>query len=367
MDFVYVLPFLVSVFLLSLIAIGGLTRFYVKYRGAFCPIKEVSATVLILGIFIPTFYYAIYQDIIWRVGLFFLLVLAFVYIQIRASGWGARFFSFILCLGATLMLPADQPLFQDMPMYIVYPLLSISMFLLIRLINYLDQTEWMSVLGILSQGVLFILMTLVGILPVELGLLFLIVMAVSVAVVFSMRFWGEQAILGRYGVSVISFSLATLWAYIASFNFGLIPVIAFAADIFQVILVFVATTFSLKCLTPLRGAILFELALNRGIKTKQLLYYMFFIQTLLSLLVFAGISKSFKGGFSIWMIVAVILVDMVIRLRKWGEPSPSFKDVASDLKTGVGVLFKEMQHIPLKSDKEEKSLSEKKNRKKRKK
>lgn len=351
MSLVSLLLLAVCIFAVSTGAMTFITRFYLKRRPAFCPVEQVSAFVLALVCFFSAMYYADLQNVVISAGVLFLLMIAFIYIDIRLSGWANHLSSFLVCLAAVLLLPASLPLFSLVPAVILYPGLGLCMLLIIRLFTFLDKAPWMSLLSIFSQGFLLVLAALFGVLPPEISFSVFAIIVAAVAAVCVMRHWIGQPVLGSCSALVIGFVLGFAWTYFVAFGLGAVPAIVFSAGILQVVWASVATFVSCRYFVPIRSPLLFEQALNTGVKEKKLLYYMMIVLIILSLLAFIVMTGHFQTGISALVITAFILLDMVVRLRKWGAPSPSFRDVASDLKTGIGVLIQEMKHVPLKSDK----------------
>jgi hypothetical protein len=317
-------------------------------KTSFCPIESTIAFVLsIIALILFSLLFPV-DNILYFLG-FFSLLLSALYVQACFSGWMLLGIEYLICCLGTLLLPQNQStlLFASYPGFIVVPLLSLMWLTLLRLIVFADRIPFFSFLSTLGSGVFFALCGSLGVLPdfvTQISVLF----CVAVFALFGVsRFWTKDEKLGAFGATVVGFVVGGGLTYIASCGFIKIPFILFSYVGLEWFLCGMAAIMGSLHLKKKSVVPFFEQAWSQNLNRRKLIYFTSFCFVLLSLLSVILLSSPSFSAYNSLLITTLIVIGMVVRYRSWGKPTPSYRDLFKDLRTGFVVLKQDIVKMPL--------------------
>ena len=347
------------------ISINSLTARFLKKFPDSKPVSFISGCVLILASLITSLLYPNSLALCLKLALFF-LILCFVQLTIlKTSGVKKELYLFFLSLLSVLMLPTEMNIFQMVNSYLAYLLLGAALYLVIRVFVIMDKVPNLSLVTIFSQGILFFFVARSGFFGLNLSHPIFYLMLSSITIAQLMKLVTGSCVLGKYAASITGFILGYLSIYLMAKGFVFVPLMLFSYDIFEILFAGVLTLITTHHFYPKSSPYLIEKALATGCAPQKLTRYLFLMQVGIIFSVYVIITqKTLTLAASV--LVLFILVAMYIRLKNWGKPRASFKDLKSDLKQGFLELKEQIAFIPLKDTpvKKEPSIRKRKGSKK---
>lgn len=342
------------------ISISVLSKIMIKRYPTSAPVFPVSALVFMAGCLGPAVWVAVQLNRLAEVGVLAVIMSGIWLCLFRLNGIKREAVLLALCLIATILIPTDLTLFTVMPAVVVYGILGVSLYLMMRVFAVMDCVSGLSMMTLLAQGLLIVLMAHIGLLPKEIPVaafyVFVVVMSIAQTIkVFSKGF----AVLGDFAASLAGFVAGYIWIYVMAKGYPFIPAVLYSYDVFEIVLAGVMSFIATRHFCPRAVPFLLEKAMASGVRPKKLTRFVFLVLVLTSFLSALFISEApvFK---SIVIVQVIILAGTYYMLNGWAVPRPTFKDLAGDLKHGFADLKEQINQLPLKEKKSPKKTGTKK-------
>ena len=332
-------------------------RFLIKFPDS-KPVSFISGFVL-TAVYLMIVLFApvsglLYLDIV-RIFLTLCLILLII---LRLDGIKKEFCLFVVSMISVFMIPSDMPLFQQLIPCFVYPLLGLSLYLIIRVFMIMDRVQSLSLITIFMHGLLYFFVARSGFFQLDISSTIFYIMLVSLTVIQASKALENSDELGQYAASVTGFVWGFLGIYVMAKGSVFAPFILLSYDFFEILLAVVMTLITTHRFYPIAVPFLVEQAVATGKETQKINRYLFLMSVGLVFAAYVVIKeKTLISPASI--LVLFILMAMYMRLKNWGKPKVSFKDLKSDLKQGLSDLKAQLTHIPLKTDLPKKKVPQK--------
>lgn len=330
------------------ISINTLTaRFLKKFPDA-KPVSFISGCVLIFTYLITALFYPNTLMLHLKLILFFLLLCFIQLAVLKTVGIKKEICLLILSFLSVLMLPSDMMIFQIFNSTFAYLLLGITLYLVMRVFAIMDKVQNLSLITIFTQGILFFFITRSGLFELNFSHLVFYLMLSSITIAQLMKLVTGSCFLGKYAASVTGFVFGYLSIYLMAKGFVLVPLILYSYDILEIIFAGLLTFIATHHVYPISVPYLVEKAISTGYSQQKLNRDLFFMNVGIIFSVYVTINQPTLILPAV-VLVVFILFSMYIKLKNWGKPKPSFKELKSDLKQGFSELKEQLTFIPLKS------------------
>ena len=329
------------------LSVSVLVRYMTKSMPLSSPVFPAGGLVLSAAYFIifipPWFRY----NLLWlAAGLLALCVL--LLIQFRAGGLLREIGFLFVCGASTLLLPTNMPLFKTLGEIWTYPVLAISLYIMMRLFMMMDRVPWFSNLTLMAQGILVLFLFQKDILPGNLAHPLFYAFVATVAISQTVKVYFGQPILGDCASSVAGFILGYLWTFIIAMGYWALPSVLFSYSATEVVLSCVLSWIAARRICAPTTPYFIEQAFDTELNTKRLIRSLFFVLVLLSFFSLANLGPGVWP--EVFILLAIFLCAVCVQFKRWAIPKVRFRDLGSDLKQGFSELKKEMMTIPLKKD-----------------
>jgi hypothetical protein len=248
---------------------------------------------------------------------------------------------------SVFMISSDMAIFQMLPTYLVYPLLGISLYLIIRVFSIMDKVPSLSMMMVFAQGVLFFFMARTGFFTIDISHFVFYMMLSVLTIVQLMKIVTGSCIFGKYVATITGFILGYASIYIMAKGFLIVPIMLFSYDIFEILLALGLTFITTHHVYPITVPYLVEQAVLTDYAPKKLNRYLLLVFFGIVFSVYVDINQKNLTSTAL-LLVLFILIAMYMRLKNWGKPKASFKDLKSDLKQGFTQLKEQLNQMPLK-------------------
>ncbi len=340
------------------ISVNALTARFLRRFPESKPVSFIAGLVLIASYLIIALFSPLIVSLSSNILFSFLVLCAVQGVILKTIGIQRELCLLGLSILSVLMIPSDMPIFQTIPSYICYPLMSISLYLIIRIFVIMDKVPSLSLITLFAQGILFFFIARSGFFNADISHAIFYMMLSSLTIAQLMKVVTGSCVLGKYAASVSGFIFGYIAIYIMAKGFVFVPLMLFSYDILEIVFAGLLTLISTHHLYPRTKAYLIERAIQTGFSPNKLNRYIFLMFIGISFSVFIAINeKTLVSATAVLLLF--ILISMYLRLKTWGTPRASFKDLKSDLKQGFIELKEQMTHIPLKTNLPKKKVPQK--------
>ena len=351
MTFLWMAIWGIVIMVCSTIAISLMSRAFMNRFPGTTPIYFISGVILTLAALI------ISLTVSFQLSFSFLsLLLLFIgswlllWGELKLQGIRKEVLSFAVCLATPCLLPQNTIIFQQLPFFLAVPLLGASLYLMMRVFSLMDKVSNLSLLTLLTQGILLSLLFRGG----EASDVILHAMFYAFVVIISVsqttKAFTGIARLGDYAASVSGFAIGFLLIYIMANGFYFTPLILFSYDIMELLIAGGITLVATHRVYPFACPFLIEKAQQNSPNTKKINRFLFLILLMSAMVSYLLFQENPANG-KAFALQGIILLCTVYYLKNWGIPLPAFRDLTSDLKKGFSELKEQVNHIPLKQDK----------------
>ena len=303
----------------------------------------VGGSVLLVVGLVPAIILAFRYEMMMRLLFMFGVTWGILFTQLRTKGLLRELTFLALSFSVLPFVPVKTLIFPGVLGYLTYPILGVSIYLIMTIFTLLDRISWLSILTFLAQGLLFYLLRLFPSSVMEfLFYEFVIVMTIGQ----SLNIIVGRVVLGDFLAPVVGFFLGYAWTFVMVQGYLLAPVMGFSYHILELAIAIVATFMATNHFWPVSAPYLMDKAIENN--PKKAIRYIFFVLVILGAFTFLYTRQGITYGFL--MVFLVFLFSVYWMLKQWGTPRPSFRDLAKDIKDGLGALKKEITTIPLKEE-----------------
>lgn len=276
-----------------------------------------------------------------------LVVLLTNFIISHRTGWIREAWVALLCLTGALLIPPDMPAFNQVPAWILYPLLGGGIYLSSRLFTLMDRVQDMSLLSLCAQGLFLFLARTVIPAPFIYPVFYIIVITLAAGQV--MKSLTGRSVLGP-AAGVCGLMLGVVGAYTTAKGYPLAWATLFSYDILEVLWAGTLTLWATHKVYPFTQPFLAEQAATIQMPDggKRLKRRLCFLLLSLSLIAYLWCGKDVATS-SLIILWILILAGIVYFLKNWGTPPPAWRDIFGDLKAAGRDLKTFMTTVPLKN------------------
>ncbi len=303
--------------------------------------------LIILGLGGVSFSFAVPGTVVT----FYHMMLAMGLVCLAFMGTGMRplwrsFGMVAICFLSTYFLPQAVQIQAGLAGTFEHVLLSIIWALMIWVFAKMDRVPFMSM--ILSTGFaacMFLLSSFFAVVPVALGYFAVIILIAQMG----MNMYLKKILPPKLGYSA-SVLVGFLWgAYAIYFlALGYVPAVVILYGYPTMEVIFAAVVSFGIYHNWNSQSYLVEQALGKNIFPQKVLKAVMMWMLLLAALAALSIMSVSISQSAFYIALAIVLINIYMRLTSWGEPKVRLRDVGADLKKGLSEVKKELQNMPLK-------------------
>ncbi len=248
----------------------------------------------------------------------------------------------LFSFGATYLLPADLPLFQNGAALAVLSRLALAVGLtgFMYLFAWMDAVPFLSLSTSLAFVILTLLLTVVAkILPIPTVFFALFIVTTQMGVTLCLKPFMPFR-LGEYGAYAIAFLWGFIGVYLAASGYTSIALFASGYYLTELAFVFITTFFSMQVL-GFKTAYLIEHAIQTNIQVPRIFRIVLVYTIALGLL---GLWNAHNTNIVFVGFAFLLLGNLVYQFLHWSV-RPSFKNVYADLKNGYSELKREIAEV----------------------
>jgi len=329
------------------LSISGLVRYAAKSVPMSSPVLPIAGIVLAAAYFFAATPLWMNKD--WLFPFAGLAVLcALLALQLRATGVLKEVGLVLVSLGSCYLLPTDGALFKSLGADWAYPVLAVSLYVMMHLFIMMDRVPWFSNLTLMAQGILILFLIQRNILPAEVSYPLFFAFVATIAVAQTVKVYFGVPVLGDFAATIAGFVLGYLWTFVISQGFWGIPPVLYSYAALEVCISFICSCVAAKRLAYPIAPFFVEQAMDTGLNPNRLIRAVFFVLVFLSLLALANLTPDIWQ--SVLVLLGIGLFATCFQFKRWSVPRVRFRDLGSDLKQGFSELKNEMMTVPLKKN-----------------
>lgn len=213
---------------------------------------------------------------------------------------------------------------------------------LIVLFRFMDKIPFLSMVTNLTWGLFFFALgDYFEVLKPGFGPLALCIMMIAMACAISQRALTGQAVLGHRLATLIGLLWGGYFCFLAAQGFAAVSVSMMWFYLLELAVAIGATVRATRRLFPLAVPFMTEQAWSRDKKPDKVVHFIFWRQVLVALLGIIFVKMGKANLYILAFVMAFVMLDTYLRLKKWGIKQPRFREILADIKAGVGTLKNE--------------------------
>ena len=347
MEYVWLFLGALAVVCAVTLGVSGLVRYMTKFLPLSSPVFPVGGMVLTLAYLFSATPLFLEQDLLVPV-VGFLLLCTLLLLQLKTNGILKEIGLLAVCVIPCFILPTDWALFKTLGAEWSYPVLAVSLYVMMRLFIIMDRVPWFSNLTLLAQGILILFLIQRNILPSIVSYPLFFAFVATIAVAQTVKVYFGEPVLGEFAATITGFVLGYLWTFVAAQGYWGIPAILYSYSALEILISFVVSCVIARRFSAPIAPFFVEQAFETGINSRRLVRAVLLLLIFLSLLGLASLSPNIWSN--IVILLSIGLFATCFQFRRWAVPKVRFRDLGSDLKQGLTELKKEMMTLPLKKD-----------------